>query len=88
MARPVSFVTVKVVHCHGDTLPQSFKSRKKLHFGMLSEAYNLSVSDQRSIRPGGQHTFLFHTKFVLNLVKDVAALIFRPKENVIDIASW
>ncbi len=55
---------------------------------MPIEVNTLSVPDYQSICPGGQHTFLFHTKFVLNLVKDVAALIFRPKENVIDIASW
>ncbi len=53
---------------------------------MLIEVYTILVPDYQSICPGGKNTFLFHTKFVLFLVKDVAVLIFRPKENV--VYSW
>ncbi len=50
---------------------------------MPSEVYTILVPDYQSICPGGQHSFLFHTKFALFLVKDAVVLMFRQKENVV-----
>ncbi len=50
---------------------------------MPSDVYTISVPDYQSICTGGQHIFLFHTKFELFLVKDVVVSMFRQKENVV-----